>query len=185
MKLVLASQSPRRRELLLRLGIPFEVISPRFEEAPTDRTASDEALFFAEQKARSVADRCPGSLVIGSDTLIDCCGRKLGKPRSDAEAKEMLRLLSGKTHQVYTAVVLLNTKKRTLKRDLEKVDVTFRSLSPKEIDDYVATGEPIAKAGGYAIQGKGRGLIDHFEGIEAAVVGLPLEKLREWLIDRR
>lgn len=182
MKLILASRSPRRCELLARLEIPFEVMEPRFEERPTLLPAGEEALHFAEQKARSVAGLCPDSWVIGADTLIGCEGQKIGKPATDEQARKMIQMLSGKKHQVFTAVILLDTGDGSLKRHLEKVTVTFRKLSEREIDNYVATGEPIAKAGGYAIQGKGRGLIAEVAGDEEAVIGLPLKILREWLV---
>jgi septum formation protein len=181
-KIYLASRSPQRKRLLETLGISFEVISPRFEEKPTDRPAAEESLYFAEEKARSVAPLCPESLIIGSDTLIDCEGQKIGKPAGDGDAYDILRKLSGREHRLYTAVVLLNTKEQTLKSHLEEVRVVFRPLSEKEIRDYIATGEPIGKAGGYAVQGEGRKLIREIDGDENAVVGLPLGPLKKWLL---
>lgn len=180
-KIILASTSPRRRELLETLKIPFEVIAPRFEETPTDLAAADEALHFAEQKAKSVAALCPDALVIASDTLIDCEGVKMGKPRDQKEASQMLVQLSGKTHNLYTAVVLLDTKTDVFKKHVEKVLVTFKPLTRKVIENYVATGEPLGKAGAYAIQEKGQTLVEKIEGDIQAVIGLPLGVVREWM----
>lgn len=180
-KIYLASISPRRKELLASLKIIFEVIAPRFVERPTNRTAADEALFFAEQKARSVEKFCPDAWVIASDTLIDCEGMKMGKPRDPQEAIEMLTRLSGKTHDLYTAVVLLDTKAGDFKKHLEKVSVTFKPLTQKTIKDYVATGEPLDKAGAYAIQEKGGALVAKVDGDIQAVVGFPLRVVKEWL----
>ncbi len=181
-KLYLASRSPRRRELLASLKIPFEVIAPRFEEIPTELSASEEALFLAERKARSVSDLCPDSLVIGSDTLIDCEGEKLGKPRDREDAEKILRKLSGKRHRVLTAVALLDTKAGTVKKHVGIAEVSFRVLSDQEIRDYVATGEPMGKAGAYAVQEKGRGLIAEIQGELDLVIGLPLKIIREWIM---
>ncbi len=182
LKVYLASTSPRRLELLGTLGIPFQAISPRFEERPTDLPAAEEALYFAEQKARSVADLCPHAFVIASDTLIDCDGIKMGKPHDAKEAVQMLTQLSGKTHTVCTAVVLLDTESGDLKKHVERAAVTFKRLTQKTIEEYVATGEPLDKAGAYAIQEKGQVLISKVEGDVQAVIGLPVSMVKEWLI---
>ena len=181
MKLVLASSSPRRRALLASLGIPFETVTPRFEERPTNLSADAEALHFAEEKARSVASLFPGARILAADTLIDCEGEKIGKPADAKDARKILKKLLGKTHRVYTAVVLLEVASGELERHIEKVDVTFRPLTPAEIDSYVATGEPLGKAGGSAIQGEGRRLVVRLDGDEEAAVGLPLNVVRRWL----
>lgn len=181
MRLILASTSPRRQELLRSLQVPFETVAPSFVEYPTDFNPAEEALFFAEQKARSVAQDFPECLILGSDTLIECEGEKIGKPLDERDAVGMLQQLSGKTHQVHTAVVLLDTKNGTLQRHLETAAVTFQVLTESQIVDYVATGEPMGKAGGYAIQGEGRMLIAKVEGDEEAVIGLPLAPIRRWL----
>ena len=180
-KIILASTSPRRQELLATLKIPFEVVAPRFEEVITNRAAADEALYFAEQKAKSVAALYPDALVIGSDTLIDCDGIKMGKPCDANEAVQMLTQLSGKTHDLYTAVVLLDTKTGVFKKHIEKVLVTFKPLTQKTIADYGATGEPLGKAGAYAVQEKGRALVEKVEGDMQSVIGLPLGVVKRWL----
>lgn len=181
MKLTLASKSPRRKDLLQKSGLSFEVISPRFEEKPTSLSAAEETLYFAEEKARSVAALCPNALVIGSDTLIECDGKKLGKPKDKKDAIRILSALSGKQHVIHTAVVLLNTQTNSLLKHREEVQVTFKKLSQKEIETYVATGEPMGKAGAYAIQGKGKTLLEKVEGDEEAAIGLPLTTLKKWL----
>lgn len=181
MQLILASTSPRRRELLASLGIPFEIITPRFEESATSLPPAAEALHFAEQKARSVGADHPGSLILASDTLVACEGRKLGKPRDEAEAKEMLTLLSGKAHELYTAVVLLDSETGKEIKHVEHVTVHFHPLNEKQILDYIATGEPMGKAGAYAVQGIGKALVATVEGDINAVIGLPLEPIKQWL----
>ncbi len=181
MKLFLASSSPRRRELLQRLQIPFEVIDPHFEETPTDFSPGAEALYFAEQKARSVANDCPNSLILASDTLVALGEKKLGKPADANDAIRMLQELSGKTHQIYTAIALLNSNDQSIKTHLETASVTFRTLLTQEIADYVATGEPLDKAGAYAIQGGAKNFATKVDGDLNAVIGLPLEALKELL----
>lgn len=180
-RFVLASTSPRRSELLRTLGIPFETISPLFKEVPTDHSVSDEALYFAEAKARSVAKLYPKALILGSDTLIELEGEKIGKPENDDMAREILKKLSGKTHRLYTAVVLLNTNDDSIRRHVEEVLITFREISLQEIEAYVATGEPIGKAGAYAIQGGGKKFAIDIKGDLQAVVGLPLGVIQQWL----
>lgn len=185
MKLYLASTSPRRKELLKKLGIPFEVVVPTFIESSTALSPEEEVLHFAREKARSVASDYPQSLIIGSDTMVVCEGQKIGKPSHDAEAQKILSHLSGKTHEVLTAVVLLNTMTGEEKTHIEKAHVTFKSLSPEEIRHYIASGEPQGKAGAYAIQGReGQHLVEKLEGDVEAVMGLCLTPLREWLAGR-
>lgn len=179
--IILASTSPRRRALLKEAGVLFEAVGPLFEETPTGLSTKEESLFFAEQKARSVASLYPNALILAADTLIDCNGIKMGKPSSEEDAFQMLKTLSGKTHQLYTAVVLLNTKTGEIKKHLEEVRVTFKPLSEKAIADYVASGESMGKAGAYAIQEGGKHLIKKVEGDIQAVIGLPLGPILLWL----
>jgi len=183
MKLYLASTSPRRRELLATLGHPFETIAPAFEERPTGRSAPEEALWFAEQKARSVAPLCPNALILASDTLIALGDAIFGKPADLQEAKRMLSALSGQTHDLYTAVALLNTSDSSLKKGIEQVRVTFKTLSEEEIQKYTDSGEPMGKAGAYAIQGMGAQLISKVEGDIQTVIGLPLQITGRFLKD--
>jgi septum formation protein len=185
--LYLASTSPRRKDLLSRLKIPFLVVPPPFEETPTELPARDEALLFAERKARSVAEVIMKSggegWVLGADTLIACEGEILGKPKDEKDACRILRRLSGRTHEVHTSVALLDVAtSKVLRHGVETARVTFRPMTDEEIRSYVATGEPMGKAGAYAVQGKARSLfIENVEGDEEAVVGLPIALVAKWL----
>ena len=183
MKLILASTSPRRRELLTTLDVPFDVVPPTFVETNSERSAAEETLYFAEQKARSIAAEYSNALILGSDTLIACGGEKLGKPRDPADAHRILSYLSGRIHELYTAVALLNTASQQCRHHLEIVRVRFRALSEAEIAQYIATGEPMGKAGAYAAQEKGQHLIEYIEGDRNAVIGLPLDPIKAWLTE--
>lgn len=181
-ELCLASTSPRRRDLLSRLNVAFRVVAPHYEEIPTTRPPEAECLLFAEEKAKSVRSLCPGAWILSSDTMIECEGRGIGKPKDAEDAVAILKILMGKTHEVHTAVVLLNAETGETRRHLETARVTFRHSTEKEIRDYVATGEPMGKAGAYAVQGKARSLfIENVEGDEEAVIGLPVALVKTWL----
>lgn len=180
--IVLASTSPRRRELFRRLGVPFEIMAPQFEETPIGRPVEEECLYFAEEKARSVASTRPNAIILAFDTLIDLGGEKLGKPKDEKDAEQILRKLSGKTHRVLTAAVLLDAATGKIQRHVEASQVRFRPMTDEEIRAYVATGEPMGKAGAYAVQGRARGLfIEEVTGDEDSVIGLPLALVKRWL----
>lgn len=175
-RVILASQSPRRRELLSLIGIAHTVEPADIDETPYERelaTVHSERL--ARGKAALVSDRNPGALVIGADTVVVVNNTILGKPGDDNDARDMLRRLSGRTHTVYSAVAI--ARDGMLDSEIEGVSVTFRDLSPAVIDAYVATGEPADKAGAYGIQGFGSTLVDRIEGDFFAVMGLPLRRL--------
>lgn len=185
---MLASTSPRRRELLERLGARFEVMAP--DEAAeaglqAGRTIRDTALAVvaaAEAKAASVLTQAPrGSLVIGADTVVLLGGRLLGKPKDAAEAGRMLRRLSGRTHRVVTAVAVLESGSGRRGSGWEETRVRFRPLGEEEIAGYVASGEPLDKAGAYGIQGLGGLLVERVDGCYFNVVGLPLSTLQRLL----
>ena len=182
-KLVLASASPRRRELLELAGITgFEVFPADIDEAVPEGTApGDGARLTAERKAAEVAARRPNALVIAADTVVYVSGRVLGKPKSDAEADEMLRLLSGKTHTVFTGLALRRGSKALSL--CESTDVTFRELTEAERSAYIATGEPSDKAGAYGIQGRGCVLVRGIRGDYFNVMGLPMCRLGEALAE--
>ncbi len=180
--LVLASTSPRRKEILARLGVPFEAVAPLFEEVAVDeRSARDEAMQFAEAKARSLSDRFPRHIIIGGDTLIDCEGEKIGKPRDADDARRILRRLSGRTHTVWTAIAIVDTTGPTKTVTVEGARVTMKAVDDIEIARYVATGEPLDKAGAYAIQGGAAAWIEKCEGDLLAVIGLPLAPITAYL----
>jgi septum formation protein len=185
MKLVLASTSPRRREILALLGVPFEVIEPDFDEnVLPDQSIRDQALEFAVGKASSVARRNPASIVIGSDTMILLDEKKIGKPDGIAHAREILRSLAGKTHRIFTSVAMLDSSGGPDLGIVEEVLVKMRDYSEEEIERYLACDESLDKAGAYSIQGQGRDLIESIRGDYLAAVGLPLKPIAEYLKNR-
>jgi septum formation protein len=182
--LILASGSPRRRELLHELGLPFQVIVSEVPEAITpELKPADQAVTLAMQKAAAVAARLEVGLVLGADTLVVLDGDILGKPADDADAAAMLRRLSGREHQVVTGLALINVATGTRSTSSVTSTVRFRLLSDEEIAAYVASGEPRDKAGAYAIQGLGGGLITELQGCYTNVVGLPLCEVAALLAD--
>ncbi len=180
--LILASASPRRAELLRQVGWDFEVVVSGVEENETaaDQDAATMVASHARSKALDVSGRHPGRLTLGADTVVVIGERVLGKPTSADEAREMLRALSGREHQVMTAVALAIGDK-LLAEDVVTTEVTFRELSEREIEDYVATGESMDKAGAYGIQGRGALLVGQIRGCYFNVVGLPLARVGEMI----
>ncbi|HEX8698059.1 MAG TPA: Maf family protein [Myxococcaceae bacterium] len=177
--LVLASASPRRRDLLSQLGLRFTVAAADLDETPLPAEAADVYVRrLAQEKARAVAARFPTAWVLAADTTVALGAELLGKPRDAAEARQMLTRLSGKTHNVYTGVALAG---RTSAATVVRTGVTFRTLTVGEIDWYVGTGEPLDKAGAYAVQGKGGFLVAAVEGSPTNVIGLPLGETLELL----
>ncbi len=170
--LVLASASPRRRELLGQLGLRFTVAAADIDETPHPAEAPEAyVLRLAREKARAVAGRFPGAWVLAADTTVVLGPELLGKPRDEAEARAMLSRLSGRTHEVHTGVALAGRAEEAL---VVRTRVTFRTLSAGEIAWYAGTGEPLDKAGAYAVQGKGGFLVAAVEGSPTNVIGLPL-----------
>jgi septum formation protein len=183
MRLILASTSPRRQEIVALLGIPFQVIAPDFaERVAPERAIEEEVLGFAVGKARSVARRNPQSIVIGSDTMIFLNGAKIGKPTDRDDAKQILRALSGKTHRICTSVAILDGLGGPGLRRVDEVVVKMRDYTAAEIAHYLSSNESLDKAGGYSIQGQGRGLIECMRGDYLAAVGLPLKPIAEYLV---
>lgn len=185
MRVILASTSPRRREILASLGTPFEVVAPDFEEQISTHLPIDhEVLQFAVGKAQSVASKHPGTIVIGSDTMIQIDGKKIGKPRNADDARRILCALSGRTHTIYTSVAIIDGTGGAGLRRVETVLVTMRDLASGDIENYLAKGESLDKAGAYSIQGQGRGLIARIEGDYLAAVGMPIKLIAEYLEER-
>lgn len=184
-KLVLASQSPRRQELLRSLGAEFSVVPASINENSVEgHTPVELAEGAAYAKASWVAARVAEGIVVGADTIVLLdSGEILGKPRGVSEAVVMLSRLSGTGHQVVTGVAVLDSGNGRERVFHEVTRVFFRSLSQREIEQYVATGEPLDKAGAYGIQGKGALLVERIEGCYFNVVGLPLPKLGQALSD--
>jgi septum formation protein len=172
--ITLASSSPRRRHLLEMLGIAHEVIPADVDERPRPGEEPDVmAGRLAAEKARSVWQRHPERPVLAADTVVVIGGEILGKPRDEADAQRMLALLSGRDHRVITAVALA-TSDGVILQQCDVTRVWFRSLTPELIEAYVATGEPLDKAGSYGVQGVGAVLVDRVEGDFFGVMGLPL-----------
>lgn len=172
--LVLASASPRRRELLARLGLLFRVVPSPVEEPPVGVRPEAGVRRSALFKARSVAEQEPASWVLGADTIVVLGGLIFGKPNSPEEAARMLRSLSGRSHSVFTAICLIHMKRGFSQVDVIQTRVEFRDLSDAEIAAYVRTGEPMDKAGAYGIQGLGAAFVKAVYGSYTNVVGLPL-----------
>jgi septum formation protein len=173
---VLASSSPRRRDLLNLIGIPHEVRPANIDETMRPREAPRRyAERLAREKASAIAVRDPGLITIGADTVVVVNRKVLGKPTDPDDAARMLGMLSGREHTVITAVAVARGRK--LRSAIEEVLVKFRRLREDEIDAYIATGEPMDKAGAYGIQGFGATMVERVEGDYFAVMGLPLARL--------
>ncbi len=177
--LILASASPRRRELMSYTGVPFAVITAEAEEV---KEAPPEALVMenARRKARAVWQGHPGAVVLGADTIVYQEGQALGKPRDEADARRMLRSLSGAWHTVYTGVCVIGPDGKEDTR-FDETRVLFAPLDDSAIDRYVASGEPMDKAGAYAVQGMAGMFVRRIEGSPSNVIGLPMALAREML----
>lgn len=181
MNLILASQSPRRRELLALFRVPFTVRAADIDETmDPEKSPYDEVARVSRCKAEATP-RENTDVVIAADTIVVCAGRVLGKPHSEAEAKEMLRLLSGRDHQVMTGMTVLKGDRAVSLTEV--TDIHFRVLSDREIEAYVATGEPMDKAGAYGIQGGAALFAEKMVGDYYNVMGLPVCRLWQILHD--
>jgi septum formation protein len=185
MKLILASGSVRRAEVLQSAGFVFETVSTNIDETLREAEPPDVyVLRLADAKARAAAARITGgALVIGADTTVVIDGLVLGKPETADEAKQMLARLSGRTHEVLTGLAVIRIPGGDARIQEERTRVTFASMTQKEIEDYVASGEPFDKAGAYAIQGMAGRFVTRFDGCYFNVVGLPLARLYRILRD--
>ncbi len=172
-RLILASRSPRRAELLSRLGLDFTIIPAEIDETYVDNEMpAAHAERLASEKALTIVRDHPDAIVIGSDTIVIVDQDVLGKPRDAADAVQMLLRLSGREHEVYTGIAVASDG--TVLSGLERVAVRFRRLDREECERYVATGEPMDKAGSYGIQGFGSALVESISGDYFAVMGLPV-----------
>ncbi|MGD9853026.1 MAG: nucleoside triphosphate pyrophosphatase [Nitrospirales bacterium] len=180
--LILASTSPRRKELLALLSIPFEIIPPATnEEVLGKESPTDHVRRLALEKARSVAGGYPASLVIGSDTVIELDGQILGKPADLKEAQAMLNRLRGRCHLVHTGLALIAKTEQIENTWVETVKVWIKDFSDADLQAYLKTQDSLGKAGAYSIQGEGAHLIEKIDGDYPTVVGLPLRKIAQLL----
>ena len=179
-RVILASASPRRRELLDLVGIAHDVHPADIDETYRDgEEAAAHAERLAREKGETIAAQYPGAIVISADTIVVVDGLVLGKPRDEAEAARMLSMLSGQTHVVLTAVAV--TYRGQMRSGVESVRVTFRTLDRERIGAYIATAEPMDKAGAYGIQGFGATLVERIDGDYFAVMGLALARMVDLL----
>jgi septum formation protein len=183
-KLILASTSPRRKELLSSTGLEYEAIASEYEEDMTlPMEPADLAKYLSRGKAEAVAAIHKNAVIIGADTFVVYHGGILGKPHTPERAKEMLRELSGTVHSVITGFTVIDSDTSSSVSEAIEAKIYFKNLTEKEIDDYIATGETLDKAGAYAIQGLGKSLVEKTEGDYNTIVGLPLDRLLEVLKD--
>ena len=180
-RVILASASPRRRELLSLLIPDFEVVNGLFDEStvPDDLIPLEHVVFSAKNKAESILHMYPDAVVIGADTIVSLDEIIMGKPSDQTDAVQMLKRLSGKTHQVYTGLAVVFNG--CIESAFESTDVVFSELCDDAINRYVADGEPMDKAGAYGIQGKGAAFIEKINGCYFNVVGLPVYRLSKML----
>ncbi len=177
-KIILASRSERRKSLLKQIGLDFEIRESEYEE---DMTANDNpyelAKFLALKKAEDVARHYDDAIIIGADTFVIFEGKFIGKPKDKEDAKKTLRKLSGIKHEIISGLAIIDTKNKTIFNDYGKAEVEFRNLTQEEIDDYVATEEPLLMAGSYGLMNKAAGLIENINGDFYSIIGLPLNKV--------
>ncbi|MFX1295238.1 MAG: Maf family protein [Promethearchaeota archaeon] len=182
MKIYLASASPRRKMLLSKVGINFQLIKPKYEEKMDDKLEPEEyAKKNAIQKVKSVLNKITDGLIITADTIVVKDNEILGKPKDKDDARRMLEILSGTSHFVVTAIVVFNKGLNKMENKVERTKVFMRDMSKKEIQRYIDSGEPLDAAGAYKIQEKGAKFIKRIEGCYYNVVGLPIATLIEML----
>jgi len=180
--IVLASRSPRRAALLRQMGIPFRVISKDIpEESASGDDPLEHVIELSRRKAEAVVDRVEEGIIVGADTVVYLDTEILGKPKDADEARAMLTKLSGRTHEVFTGFTIIQVNDGDPFSDVEKTSVTFRRLESWEIDDYVQTGGPMDKAGGYGIQDRSGLFVHRIDGCFYNVVGFPLTKFYQGL----
>lgn len=179
-RLILASGSPRRRELLSGMGYSFEIIVPDVDENVSGH-ARDVVAILSRRKAEAIAKNEDHGIVIASDTLVSLDGHALGKPEDEADAHRMLSALSGRTHEVFTGVTIIDAATGKSETRSVRTGVRFRKISDEEIWAYILTGEPMDKAGAYGIQGGAGKFVDGYEGSYENVIGFPVDDIREML----
>ena len=179
-RLILASGSPRRKELLAGMGYTFEILVPDVDEHVSGK-AKDVVEILSARKADAAAAQLEDGIVIASDTLVSLNGEVLGKPEDEADAFRMLRTLSGNTHEVFTGVTIIDAATGKRETRAVRTGVRFRELSDDEINAYIATKEPMDKAGAYGIQGGAGKFVEGLEGSYENVIGFPVDDIRDML----
>lgn len=179
--MILASASPRRKEILENFGFSFKTVVKNVNETSNKDTVKEKIMEIARKKAIAVAKDFPNENVIGADTMVVINNKILGKPHNKQEAFEMLKSLSGKNHEVITAFSFINLEKNITYCDYEITKVYFKNLTDEEINWYIETNEPMDKAGAYGIQGKGAFFVEKIEGDFFSVMGFPLGKFVRFL----
>jgi len=181
-KIILASTSPRRKQLMELLGLPFEIMPSEYEEDMTlPMTPGELAKHLSFGKAKAVAGKNDHAIVIGSDTFVSFENQVLGKPHTGERAREMLRMLSGKKHTIFSGLAIIDTDSGKTITDVSTTDVYFATMSEDEIDFYVNTKEPLDKAGAYALQEKGSAFIQRIDGDYQGAIGLSLRLVVRYL----
>ena len=185
-KIILASGSPRRKELLTAAGIKFDIDISDYEEDMTlDLSPHELAKYLSKDKASTDAERHKDAVIVAADTFVVLKGEILGKPHTKEKAKEMLKKLSGQTHSIVTGFTIIDTATGKTISEAHESKLYFREILPEEIDEYVNSGEPLDKAGAYAVQGGGGKFVEKIEGDYSNIIGIPmkafLEKLRAYL----
>ncbi len=177
---ILASNSPRRKKLLEDAGVTFKIVSLNVDETVNEKMKPDKlVMVLAKRKAQAVLDIQPDDIIIAADTVVVKDGEVLGKPKDEADAYRMLKLLDNDKHEVYTGVCILSKEKEVLFYTMS--EVWMKNYNDLQIYDYIKTGEPMDKAGSYAIQGLGEQFVDHYNGDFFTIVGLPLKTLLQEL----
>ena len=184
-KIILASKSPRRQELLNQIGIPYQVVISKIDEKNVGNMPAEQLVqALAKIKAKAAMKSLPVGedfLIIGADTIVVLDNKILGKPLNSKDAKNMLKMLSGRMHKVYTGLAILDTKNGFREVFVQETNVYMKDMTLEEINAYVLTKEPLDKAGSYGIQGKGGVFIEKIEGDYFSVMGLPIGKLYDCL----
>ena len=184
MRIILASKSPRRREILENTKVRFSIKESQIDEViKSNESPKETVMRLAYEKAYDVAQKNKDKLVIGADTIVALDNEVLGKPKDQNEAYQMIKRLSNKTHKVITGISLINLKENKIIKDYVVSFVTFKDLSEDSIKDYINTNESLDKAGAYGIQGYGALLVDNIQGDYFNIVGLPISKLSDLLKD--
>ncbi|MCK4525174.1 MAG: septum formation inhibitor Maf [Candidatus Andersenbacteria bacterium] len=182
-KIILASGSPQRKKLLETIGLDFEIEKSNYKEDISEKIPAYKlAQKLALGKAQDVAQKHKNAIIIGADSFVVLGKEFLGKPHTPQKAKEILKKISGKKHQLITGIAIIDTKRNKIFTDYEITEVWLKKLNAKEINSYVKTKEPLDKAGGYAIQGIGSILIEKINGNYTNVVGLPINKVYKYLL---